>query len=165
MFQLVEPKQMGGQRLFSLKSTLFFFFFFYNPGPLCQSLKAECKANCLNKPDYRYWIPQSVSPRIAKNDSLRQFDSVASVWQIQSLIEYFCGFSVTQTGAAWFLRLVPSFIRSHVVHTHFLGFSNPWQRQTQASGSSVNCLGTILLGREVNLSLWHDDLAAWGLLR
>lgn len=36
---------------------LFFYYlfcFFYNPCPPCQLLKAECKASCLNKPDYRY---------------------------------------------------------------------------------------------------------------
>lgn len=37
------------------------------------------------------------------------------------------------------------------------------RRRSGVSGSSVNCLGTIFVGGEVG-SLWHDDLAVWGLL-
>lgn len=60
-----KPKQTGGQRIVH-SQIHFIFFFFYNPGPPCRSLKAECKANCLNKPDYRYRTLQSVSPHIEK---------------------------------------------------------------------------------------------------
>lgn len=79
----VETKtKRVSKELFSLKSTLFYFiFFFYNPGPPCQSLKAECKANCLNKPDYRYWTLQSVSPHIEKRLAPAVWFSGRS-WQI-----------------------------------------------------------------------------------
>lgn len=53
----VKPKQMGGQRIVQSQIhfiIIIFLNFFYNPGRPCRSLKAECKANCLNKPDYRY---------------------------------------------------------------------------------------------------------------
>lgn len=64
---------------------------------------------------------------------------------------------LTQTGAAVFLRFVPSFICAPFdsqTHT-FWGF-DPRRRQTQASGSSVNCLGTILLGGgEVESLAWR----------
>lgn len=53
-FVAVEPKQMGGQRTVQSQIHFILFYFFYNPGPLCHSVNADCKANCLNKPDYRY---------------------------------------------------------------------------------------------------------------
>lgn len=49
-----------------------------------------------------------------------------------------------------------------LTNTQLSGVFNPRRGQAQASGSSVKCLGTILLG--VTLSLWHDDLAVWGWL-
>lgn len=98
-----------------------------------------------------------------------------SVWfsrrsrQIQSQIEYLCGFFTK-----WYTnrscrvpRTRPKFHPYTVwvdinqvlcTHTHahnFLGgFFNPRRRQTQASGSSVNCLGTTLLEGEVESLAW-----------
>lgn len=73
----------------------FCFFFFYNSGHPCRFLKALCKANCVNKPDYGYWILQSVSPLVEKTKTNKQKEknkqhsalSVVGDVQTQSLTE------------------------------------------------------------------------------
>lgn len=173
----------------SVSNPLYFIFiFFYNPGPLCQSVKAECKANCLNKPDYRYWILQSVSPHIQKKkkkpkqtkhpDSLRQFDSAAAVDRFRVRLST-CVASLlngTQTGAAGFLGLVPSFIRILFESTSIKCCAHTRTHITFWGGSSTHDEGRHRLQEaqwivweplcwRVKLSLWHDDLAVWGPLR
>lgn len=50
--RLRRPTETNVWAIRFVQSQIHFIYFFYNPGPLCQSLKAGCKANCLNTPHY-----------------------------------------------------------------------------------------------------------------
>lgn len=122
----------------------------------------------VNKPDYGYWLLQSVSPLVEKtktknkqkekttnNTLLCQLSEMCRlrVWLNKFVTSLLTG-GLTQT---WAAGLCPQFdscngfqhpldVTHTRAHAQLSGGFIPWWRQAQASGSSMTWVGTTLLG-------------------
>lgn len=159
----VSPKQTGGQRI--VQSQISFYCFTIS-NPPCSSLNAECKARCLNRPDYRYWILQSVSlcnqtstrlSRIRSSEAygVKISTFVASLYTNRRLEDS----SDSSARSPWV-----DIVRVVWLSGGFRPTTKGRHRLQEARRIVWEpfCWGG---GWGVELSLWHDDLAVWGLLR